>query len=48
MWTIETSVSLEERMDEESDFLEWWDMLDDIEREEYNRWREEIEQEESE
>lgn len=30
--------------DEEIDFLEWWEMLDDIEREEYNRWREEIEQ----
>lgn len=35
-------------MDEEIDFLEWWEMLDDIEREEYNRWREEIEQEECE
>lgn len=32
--------------DEELDFLEWWEMLDDIEREEYNRWREETEQEE--
>ena len=32
--------------DEELDFLEWWEMLDDIEREEYSRWREEIEQEE--
>lgn len=35
-------------MDEEIDFLEWWEMLDDIEREEYNRWCEEIEQEECE
>lgn len=32
--------------DEELDFLEWWEMLDDIEREKYSRWREEIEQEE--
>lgn len=31
--------------EEELDFLEWWEMLDDIEREEYNRWQEEIEQE---
>ena len=31
---------------EELDFFEWWEMLDDIEREDYNRWREETEQEE--
>lgn len=29
--------------DEELDFLDWWEMLDDIEREEYNRCCEEIE-----
>lgn len=30
--------------DEEMNFGEWWDNLDDIEREEYNRYREEIEE----
>ena len=30
--------------DEENGFLDWWDKLDDIEREEYNRYREEIEE----
>lgn len=33
-------VPLEEDCDEQ-DFFEWWDRLDDIEREEYNRWQEE-------
>jgi hypothetical protein len=27
--------------DEEPDFDEWWERLDDIEREEYNRWQSE-------
>ena len=27
--------------DEEFDFDEWWESLDDIEREEYNKWCEE-------
>ena len=30
--------------DEEMNFGEWWDNLADIEREEYNRYREEIEE----
>ena len=33
--------------EEELDFFDWWEMLDDIEREEYNRISEEIEQEEN-
>lgn len=32
-------------MEEKVDFLDWWEMLDDIEREEYNRVQDEIEQE---
>ena len=35
-------------MEEEKDFFEWWDELDDIEREEYNRYRQELEEDESE
>lgn len=33
----------EEIEDEELDFWEWWEMLDDIEREEYNRYMQELE-----
>ena len=29
---------------EEIDFFEWWEMLDDIEREEYNRCMKELEE----
>ena len=32
--------------DEGLDFCEWQDMLDDIEREEYNRYRQELEESE--
>ena len=35
-------------MEEEKDFFEWWGELDDIEREEYNRYRQELEEAESE
>lgn len=28
--------------DEENDFWDWWECLDDIEREEYNRQMEEL------
>ena len=31
---------------EELDFSEWWEMLDDIEQEEYNRWMKELEESE--
>lgn len=31
-------------MEEEKDFFEWWDELDDIEREEYNRHLQELEE----
>ena len=31
--------------DEELDFLDWWEILDDIDREEYNRYCEAIENE---
>ena len=30
---------------EELDFSEWWEMLDDIEQEEYNRCMKELEEE---
>lgn len=30
--------------DEENDFWSWWEMLDDIEREEYNRQMEELDE----
>ena len=32
--------------DKENGFLEWWDNLDDIEQEEYNRYRQELEESE--
>ena len=32
---------------EEIDFWEWWEMLDDIEREEYNRCMQELEESEN-
>ena len=31
---------------EELDFSEWWEMLDDIERAEYNRYMKELEESE--
>ena len=31
---------------EEIDFFEWWEMLDDIEREEYSRYMKELEESE--
>ena len=33
--------------DKENGFLEWWDNLDDIEQEEYNRYRQELEESDS-
>lgn len=33
----------ENEENEEIDFFEWWEMLDDIEREEYNRCMQELE-----
>lgn len=32
--------------DKENGFLEWWDNLEDIEQEEYNRYRQELEESE--
>ena len=35
---------MENEENEEIDFFEWWEMLDDIEREEYNRCMKELEE----
>ena len=35
---------MENEENEEIDFFEWWEMLDDIEREEYNRFMKELEE----
>ena len=38
---------MENEENEELDFCEWWEMLDDIERSEYNRCMKELEESDS-